>query len=74
MTDPIYPIGLFCASILNDVSHVSHFLGISFLKDQRPFLLNCVHTKFANAINPLPDIQILGSSNSAANKDMMAKI
>ena len=25
-------------------------------------------------INPLPDILILGSSNSAANKDMMAEI
>ena len=25
-------------------------------------------------INPLPDIPILGSSNSAANKDMMSKI
>ena len=24
--------------------------------------------------NPLPDMPILGSSNSAANKDMMAKI
>ena len=25
-------------------------------------------------INPLPDMPILGSSNSAANKDMMSKI
>ena len=25
-------------------------------------------------VNPLPDIPILGSSNSAANKDMMSKI
>ena len=25
-------------------------------------------------VNPLPDMSILGSSNSAANKDMMSKI
>ena len=25
-------------------------------------------------LNPLPDMPILGSSNSAANKDMMSKI
>ena len=27
-----------------------------------------------SAINPSPDMPILGSSNSAANKDMMSKI
>ena len=35
------------------------------------------HPIFCNAkrsYNPLPDTPILGSSNSAANKDMMLKI
>ena len=33
--------------------------------------LKCVIWK---RVNPFPDMQILGSSNSAANKDMMPKI
>ena len=32
------------------------------------------YIQLINCINPLPDMPILGSSSSAANKDMMAKI
>ena len=35
-----------------------------------PFFQSMSHTY----INPLPHMPILGSSNSAANKDMMSKI
>ena len=31
-------------------------------------------TEVFKTINPLPDMPILGSSNLAANKDMMSKI
>ena len=37
-------------------------LMLNFLRDKR------------NDFNPLPDMPILGFSNSAANKDMMSKI
>ena len=30
--------------------------------------------QYVEPLNPLPDIPILGSSNSAANKDRMSKI
>ena len=33
-----------------------------------PFVRKCIK------LNPLPDMPILGSSNSAANKDMVSKI
>ena len=35
-------------------------------------VLSC--TIYSVKINPLPDMSVLGSSNSAANKDMMSKI
>ena len=35
------------------------------------FGTNMQHSVF---VNPLPHVPILGSSNSAANKDMMAKV
>ena len=31
-------------------------------------------TRFGQLINPLPDMPIVGFSNSAANKDMMSNI
>ena len=31
-------------------------------------------TKTKNVLNPLPHMSILGSSNSASNKDMMVKL
>ena len=33
-----------------------------------------VHLHVYRSINPLPDMAILGSTNSAANRDMMSKI
>ena len=37
------------------------------------YMMFSICTKFVN-INPLPCLQILGSFNSAANKDIMSKI
>ena len=43
------------------------FKGQPFCQGHQPF-------QCWNEVNPLPRMPILGSSNSAANKDMMTKI
>ena len=47
-----------------------HFLLlVNFLQSERPYYPS-IHL----VVDPLPDMPILGSSNSAANKDMTSKI
>ena len=48
--------------------HVSHKIGVSGA------LVFHKHILFLFFFNALPDMPILSSSNSAANKDMMSKI
>ena len=51
--------------------HLILTLGLLKLRcDNKPFNSPVC----SSVINPLPDMPILGPSNSAANKDMMSKI
>ena len=49
------------------VSYISDFIKRFIKMQPSESLVSCL-------VSPLPDMPILGSSNSAANKDMMSKI
>ena len=53
-----FNVGSFFENILEESSVTLHLLSLPTFR----------------LFNPLPDMPILGSSNSAANKDMMSKI